>query len=787
MVLFMLGTFLIVTALIAALTATVSYVLLIAGQRRALSWGRWGVRVAVLAISAAALLLLGLFRFGRYEFSYVYNYSSLDLEMRYKLSALWAGQQGSFMIWALVGLLAAPLLIRRSRAFEPYVLMPLMTIQTFIITFMLMQNPFKLRLDVAGKVIQAADGRGLNELLHNPWMVSHPPILFIGYGLLAIPFAFAVAGLWRRDYDGWARAALPWTIAAWVVLSTALILGGYWAYETLGWGGYWAWDPVENSSLLPWLTASALIHGMLVQRAHGGLRRANFTLAIVTYGLVMYASFLTRSGVLGDFSVHSFTEDGLGTVMAAVLIAGLGVSLYLLVQRWRDIPVNQLSERLLSRDSLFVLGMLTFIIVAVIVGIGTSMPLLSRVPGLRDGLRETFASAFAIDASQDGRFSLQPAFFRKVTPPFGLVVMTLTTIAPLLGWRGGNLRKLLLALRLPALGAVVATAVALWLGVREPISVAYVTLGAFALGTNLLMIVRTLRSGWMHLGGYIAHIGAALLVIGFVGSSAYSSSEERLTIKVGETQTIFNHAITFEGYATRVNNQGSAKGVIDLAVQRGDRGAVHDAAPQLYLNPRDGQWIRNPAIIREWWGDVYISPGEYLSEVDPNQLTLAQGQKGKIGPYTFTFQQFDYATPADHGSADAASPAEITIKARLTMYQDGAAPITIEPELRAVANVGNEAVPFVLPDGNQVLLGAVGLEARQIQLAVQGLDLPIQPARADIFVSTKPAVAMVWLGTVVMTLGGSLAATRRFIEHATKRKTAAVRAAGGITSEAGAS
>ena len=154
------------------------------------------------------------------------------------------------------------------------------------------------------------DGKGLNELLHNPWMVIHPPILFVGYALLAVPFAFALAGLWRRDYDGWARQALPWTLAGWSFLGLALLLGGYWAYETLGWGGYWGWDPVENSALVPWLTATALLHALLVQRTSGGFRRASFALAILTYLLVFYATFLTRTGVLSSFSVHSFVEEG---------------------------------------------------------------------------------------------------------------------------------------------------------------------------------------------------------------------------------------------------------------------------------------------------------------------------------------------------------------------------------------------------------------------------------------------------------------------------------------------
>ena len=765
MLLFTLGTFLLVVALVAALIAATSYGMLIYGQRAALVWGRAGVWTALGAMLLAALLLVMLFLLGRYEFDYVFNYSSIDLETRYKLSALWAGQQGSFMVWSLVGLAAAPLLIRRSRAFEPFVLLPLMFTQVVIIGLMFIRNPFALRLNTGGEIIYAADGRGLNELLHNPWMVIHPPVLFLGYGLLAIPFAYAIAGLWRRDYDGWARAALPWTITAWVVLSTALTLGGYWAYETLGWGGYWAWDPVENASLLPWLTSSALIHGLLVQRAHGGLRRTNLLLALGTYVLVFYASFLTRSGVLSEFSVHSFTEEGLERAMASALVVGLAVSSWMLVRRWREIPVHQLSTRLLSRDSLFVLGMLSFVIVMVIVALGTSMPLISRVPALRDGLREFFSRAFDIDASSDGRFSLRPLFFSKTTPPLGLVIIGLTTIAPLLGWRGGNIRLFVRALRLPAVGAVAATVAAVLLGVQTPLNLAYIGFGAFALGTNLTMIIRTLRSGWMRIGGYVAHIGAALLVIGFVGSSAYSTPEERLSIPVGETQQVYGYNVTFDGYATRVTSQGAEKGVLALSVQPVDSTEIVQAEPQLYLNPRDQQWIRTPAILRHWWGDVYFSPGEYLGPSDPNQTILGEGQSGTIGPYRFTFQGFDYSLP------ETEAVSELTLGARVTLYAPDGTTTTLTPKIFLEANQEVQALPVALPDGNALLLDKASLESGLIMLRVAGLDLPVVPERADIFVSTKPAVSLVWLGTLVMTLGGSLAATRRFIEHAHKRRT----------------
>ncbi len=211
---------------------------------------------------ASALLLLALFVAQRYDVRYVYDYSSADLEMRYRVASVWAGQPGSLVVWALVGLLCAPLLMRRTREFEPYVLSTLMLLQGCILIFMLMRNPFQPTI-IDGVIANPIDGRGLNPILHNVWMVIHPPTLFVGYGVLGVPFCLALAGLIRRDYDGWATLAMPWTIAGWSILGLALAMGGYWAYESLGWGGYWGWDPVENAALVPWLAGTALMHGLV--------------------------------------------------------------------------------------------------------------------------------------------------------------------------------------------------------------------------------------------------------------------------------------------------------------------------------------------------------------------------------------------------------------------------------------------------------------------------------------------------------------------------------------------
>lgn len=309
---YLFGTFLLMASLGMTLLATISYILVIRGQRVALSYARFGVYAALAGVLMSWTLLITVFLARRFDLDYVYNYSSHDLEFFFTIAASWAGQPGSFMIWLLWGSIASALLVRRSKHFEPYVLAIVMATQAAIIGFVLVLNPFQPLIDPStGTALTPTDGRGLNPLLHNFWMIIHPPVLFVGYALTMIPFAFALAALWRRDYDTWVQRALPWTLAAWAFLGLALLLGGYWAYETLGWGGYWGWDPVENSSLVPWLILTALIHGMLIQRTHGGLRKTNLVLGIATYITVFYATFMTRSGVYANFSVHSFVAEGL--------------------------------------------------------------------------------------------------------------------------------------------------------------------------------------------------------------------------------------------------------------------------------------------------------------------------------------------------------------------------------------------------------------------------------------------------------------------------------------------
>ncbi|HEY0737222.1 MAG TPA: cytochrome c biogenesis protein CcsA [Herpetosiphonaceae bacterium] len=769
---YIFGTSLIYGSIAAALISAICYALVVFGRPSLIRWGRVGAWASLGFALSSAVLLLALFVLQRYDIRYVYDYSSTDLEMRYRIAAIWAGQPGSLVVWALVGLICAPFLMRRTRQFEPYILSLLMLLQVVLLVFMLVRNPF-LPTVIEGVTGPITEGRGLNPQLHNVWMVIHPPTLFTAYGLLGVPFCMALAGLWRRDYDSWARMALPWTVAGWTILGLALTMGGYWAYESLGWGGYWGWDPVENSSLVPWLTGAALMHGLLVQRTHGALRRANFFLAILTYGFVFYASFLTRSGVLSNFSVHSFVEEGLKYIMIGAMIALLIIGFGFLTLRWRDVPRKPLSEAVLSRDTAFVLLMLTFVMIGVVIAFGTSMPWITSIEGLSYNLERIFSRAFDLDNGSrfggqpfsDGRFSLLPDFFKKTTPPLALILAVLMALGPLFGWRDSNVRKLLLSLRWPFAAAVLLTSVAIVLGVRDGMSIAYVAIATLALGTNLLMIIRTLRSGWLRIGGYLAHVGMALLLVGVVGSYAYSSAEEKLVIPQGETQSIFGHSFTFWGYDERENG----KHVLRLEVDN-ETESPFVAAPDVYFNSRMGAWVRTPAIKRYLWQDLYISPEEYLPADDPSMVDLAPGQQAEVGPYTLAFNKFEVE---DH----LASGNGALVGATVTITHENSVQV-VTPQMRLEPNKVLQELPVELPDGKKLALENFNPSEQMARLRVDGLNLPVVPARAVFTVSIKPAIALVWIGTLLMALGGLVAVVRRRWEALPAREPARAPARG---------
>ena len=286
-----------------------------------------------------------------------------------------------------------------------------------IIAILCKQSPFKLLPPPA-----PADGVGLNPLLQDPWMVIHPPVMFVGFASLSVPFSFAIAALWKKRWDGWIARTLPWALLTFLTLGTAILMGGYWAYKTLGWGGYWGWDPVENTSLVPWLFTAALVHGMFLQKARKRHRKVNLILACTAYATILYGTFLTRSGVLADFSVHSFIDLGITGWLVAILGSFVALSLVMLAFRWRSIPTADDEETpLLSRSVLFILGIATFCALGLVILLGTSAPLLTRLSGTPS--------------------QVQTSFYGATTAPAGFLLLLLSGLVAFVSWKGASFRR----------------------------------------------------------------------------------------------------------------------------------------------------------------------------------------------------------------------------------------------------------------------------------------------------------------------------------------------------------
>src|SRR5512143_2164393 len=402
---------------------------------------RHGVYAMCGALLVATLSLeVALFRHD-FNVEYVAAYTSRNLPTFYIWSGLYAGQKGSLLFWATVlalfGALAQWLTAPRHRIYLPYVGAITSLVAAFFISVMLFghSNPFE-RLPYT-----PIDGRGLNPQLQNPGMVFHPPMLYLGYISITIPFAFAMAALISKRLDvDWLVAIRKWTLLSWLFLSVGICLGMWWAYVELGWGGYWAWDPVENASFLPWLTMTAFLHSVMIQEKRGMLKKWNLALIIGSWLLSIFGTFITRSGVIA--SVHSFTQSNVGYFFLAFLLSSGVLAFTLLYTRWERLEAEVQLESVVSREAAFLFNNLLFVGIAFSVLWGTLFPILS-------------------EAVRGTKITVGPPFFNKVNVPLGLLLLALTGIGPLIAWRKASTANLKRQFTWPLVAGVVATALCL--------------------------------------------------------------------------------------------------------------------------------------------------------------------------------------------------------------------------------------------------------------------------------------------------------------------------------------
>jgi cytochrome c-type biogenesis protein CcmF len=462
-----------------------------------------------------------------FNVEYVAAYTSRNLPIFYTWSALYAGQKGSLLFWATVlslfGSLALWLAPRRQRALLPYVAAVVALVTSFFLSVMLFggANPFH-RL-----AYTPVDGSGLNPQLQNPGMVFHPPMLYLGYISITIPFAFAIAALMSKRLDtDWLVAIRKWTLLSWLFLSIGICLGMWWAYVELGWGGYWAWDPVENASLLPWLTMTAFLHSVMVQEKRGMLKKWNLALIIGSWLLSIFGTFITRSGVIS--SVHSFTQSNVGYFFLFFLIAAAIASFTLYASRLPLLGAEARLESMVSREASFLFNNLLLIGIAFSVLWGTLFPILSELV-------------------QGTKVTVGPPFFNLVNIPLGLGLLALTGIGPLIAWRRASLPNLRRQFAVPAATGVLTLLVLLVAGMRDVYAVMAIALGGFVAATIVQEFARGVRArhrqyaephvvafgrliarNRRRYGGYIVHTGLVVLFVAFAGMAFKTETEATL-------------------------------------------------------------------------------------------------------------------------------------------------------------------------------------------------------------------------------------------------------------------
>ena len=470
-----------------------------------------------------------------FNVEYVAAYTSRNLPIFYTWSALYAGQKGSLLFWATVlslfGSLALLLTARRHRELLPYVAGVVCTVATFFISVMLFgqANPFH-RL-----AYTPLDGNGLNPQLQNPGMVFHPPMLYLGYISITIPFAFAMAALISKRLDvDWLVAIRKWTLLSWLFLSIGICLGMWWAYVELGWGGYWAWDPVENASLLPWLTMTAFLHSVMIQEKRGMLKKWNLALIIGSWLLSIFGTFITRSGVIS--SVHSFTQSNVGYFFLFFLIAAGTASFALYATRLPLLDAEARLESMVSREASFLFNNLLLVGIAFSVLWGTLFPILSELV-------------------QGTKVTVGPPFFNQVNIPLGLALLALTGVGPLVAWRRASLPNLRRQFAVPATVGAFTLLVMLVGGMRDFSALMAIGLGAFVLATVVqefargagarhrqygegyaLALGRLLARNRRRYGGYIVHTGIVILFIAFAGMAFKTETEA--TLRPGESVSL---------------------------------------------------------------------------------------------------------------------------------------------------------------------------------------------------------------------------------------------------------
>lgn len=783
-----LGNFFVILSFTAALLATISYFF---SSREPLkgSWntlGRISFGVHAFAVVGIVVTLFYMIVNHYFEYQYVWQHSSRDLPVRYMLSCFWEGQEGSFLLWTFWHVILGGVLIRRAGEWEPSVMAVVCAVQVFLASmllgvyfgdFRLGSNPFLLLREhpefsnlpfvKVADYLKSLDGRGLNPLLQNYWMTIHPPILFLGFAATLVPFAYAVAGLMRKKFSEWVKPALPWTFFGVMILGTGILMGGAWAYESLSFGGFWAWDPVENASLVPWITLVASGHLMLIYQSRKKSLKTTIVLAVLTFILILYSTFLTRSGILGDTSVHAFTDLGMSGQLLIYLFFFLLLPAALFAYHYKKIPGDKDEDALSSREFWMFIGALVLIISAFQITFTTSIPVINKVFGT----------------------SLAPPpkvieHYNGWQTPLAILICFLVAATQFMRYKETPKGYLVKKLGLSFILAFVLTGViSFTLKIGQAFHILLLLASLFAFIANLDYLLRILNGKVSKAGASIAHAGFALIVCGALVSMSKSnvisrnnsnidlsklgtdfSNNENIMLTRGDTVEMGDYLVTYtakekKGIETFFNIEYLEKEESSLT-------KAFTLNPLVQNNPRMGL-LAEPATHHQIHRDIYTHvtyapvKKEQQSAEDTGAVakSFALGRGDTVFTSTARLVMIDLDKNVDRRVYNL-KETDLAVAAVIEVT-DIRGNTKIAKPVYVIRGTYIIPEPAVLPEfGMKLNFNSIDTETGKV-----GLEVLEKETREKDFVVLKaivfPGINILWAGSIIMMLGSILAVIDR--------------------------
>ena len=801
-----LGHFFILLSLIASLVATFAYFKATRSQDELVSnpWKKLA-RIAfiteVISVFAVFSLLIYILSNHLFEYKYAWQHSSRSLEFKYIFASIWEGQEGSFLLWSFWHCVLGLILIRTSKKWEAPVMtvvsfaqfcLATMVVGIYIFEWKLGSNPFillrdsgvldnapalhigfdinqPLRIDY---LLSVTDGNDLNPLLQNYWMVIHPPVLFLGFASTLIPFSFVVAGLWTKNYGGWTKQALPWALFSAAFLGTGIMMGAVWAYESLTFGGYWAWDPVENASLVPWLVLVGGIHTTLIYRHSGHSLRATCLFYLLCFSLILYSTFLTRSGVLGDSSVHAFTDLGMNFQLLTYLLIFFLPSLLLFFVRYKEIPSIKKEENSSSREFWMFVGALVLLLSSAVIIGKTSVPVFNKIFGTN------------LAAPEDPEYA-----YNQIQIFVAIILAALTAVTQYLRYKETDIRNFLKKIGLPTAISIVLAVLVLMFGNFDYSKKGVGFLGAIwlAVACSIYTIIANASYIWLGLkgklklsGGSITHTGFGMVLLGILLSSSKKEILSHNTSGIavnfgneskenpGENLTLVKGVRTDMGkyWVTYINDDKHPKKPLwfyNIHFLKKDGKEEFTLRPNAFVNYKGNESLMaNPSSRHYWDHDIFT----YITALpDPSKnKDTANFASNLISVndtvyYSKGFMVLEKFISKDNIPTGGFEADDIATVATLKIHSHNGTSYTSEPLL-----INRKGNLFFYPDtitSESLILRVNKIEGGKIDLGVKESNAVLE------YITLKayrfPFINLLWLGIIITVIGIIISMVRRIV------------------------